>query len=192
MLYKNNMNTSITLHNGLKMPVLGLGTWKSKPGEVEQAVKKALEVGYRHIDCAFGYGNEDEVGKALHYGMTTLKIPRADIFVTSKLWNTFHKPEHVEPAFMRSLKALGLDYLDLYLIHWPIAFANLDGKGNFPTHPDGSVIYDVETHPTDTWLAMEKLVEKGLVKSIGLSNFNSVQIQDIIDKGKVFDDIDYN
>ena len=86
---------------------------------------------------------------------------------------------------MKSLKALGLDYLDLYLIHWPIAFKNLDGKTNFPTHPDGSVIYDVETHPTDTWLAMEKLVEKGLVKSIGLSNFNSVQIQDILDKGKV-------
>jgi len=75
--------------------------------------------------------------------------------------------------------------LDLYLIHWPIAFKNLDGKTNFPTHPDGSVIYDVETHPTDTWLAMEKLVEKGLVKSIGLSNFNSVQIQDILDKGKI-------
>merc|ERR1711971_1343330 len=93
------MNSSITLNNGLKMPLLGLGTWKSKPGEVEAAVKHALKVGYRHIDCAYGYGNESEVGKALEYGLKELKIPREELFVTSKLWNIFHKPEDVELQF---------------------------------------------------------------------------------------------
>lgn len=180
------MNSSVVLNNGLKMPILGLGTWKSKAGEVEAAVKKALEVGYRHIDCAYIYGNENEVGAALKYGLEELQIPRQDLFVTSKLWNIFHKPQDVEEACKRSLKSLGLDYLDLYLIHWPTGFVNLDeGKTNFPTNPDGSVLYDCDTHPTDTYLALEKLVEKGLVKSIGLSNFNSEQIQDILDKGKV-------
>jgi diketogulonate reductase-like aldo/keto reductase len=177
------MESSITLNNGYKMPLLGLGTWKSPPGEVEAAVRKALELGYRHIDCAYGYGNEDEVGKGLKYGLEELKIPREEIFVTSKLWNTFHNPEDVEPVFQKSLKALGLDYLDLYLIHWPVAFKR--GEDNFPKNPDGSVKYDVDIHPTTTWLAMEPLVQKGLVKSIGLSNFNSVQVQDILDKGAV-------
>ena len=101
------------------MPLLGLGTWKSKPGEVETAVKKALEYGYRHIDCAYVYGNEAEVGTALKYAFEEMKIPREEIWVTSKLWNIFHKPEDVEGAVKRSLKMLGLDYLDLYLIHWP-------------------------------------------------------------------------
>lgn len=168
------------------MPILGLGTWKSKPGEVKTAVEKALEAGYRHIDCAYIYGNEAEVGAGLKHGFETLKIPRSEVFVTSKLWNIFHAPQDVEAACKKSLELLGLDYLDLYLIHWPTGFKNLDeGKTNFPTHPDGSVIYDEETHPTDTYLALEKLVEKGLVKSIGLSNFNSEQIQDILDKCKV-------
>jgi len=167
------------------MPLLGLGTWKSKSGEVEAAVKKALEVGYRHIDCAFGYGNEGEVGKALKYGMEELKIPRSEIFVTSKLWNTFHAPQDVEPAFHKSLEALGLEYLDLYLMHWPICFKNLNWTTNFPTNPDGSIIYDLENHPNDTYLAMEKLVEKGLVKSIGVSNFNSKQIEDVLSVCKI-------
>ncbi len=181
------MATSATLNNGLKMPLLGLGTWKSKAGEVEAAVKKALDLGYRHFDCAFVYGNEAEVGAGLKYGLETLKIPREELFVTSKLWNTFHHPEDVEPACKRSLSSLGLAYLDLYLIHWPHGFKR--GGETFPKNEDGTVKYDYDIHPTDTWLAMEKLVEKGLTKSIGLSNFNSVQIKDILEKGKVSYDI---
>ena len=117
--------------------------------------------------------------------MEELKIPRSEIFVTSKLWNAFHVPADVEPAFRKSLEALGLEYLDLYLIHWPIAFKNLNWTTNFPTNPDGSIMYDTETHPNDTYLAMEKLVEMGLTKSIGLSNFNSKQIEDILSVCKV-------
>ena len=130
-------------------------------------------------------GNEGEVGKALKYGMEELKIPRSEIFVTSKLWNTFHAPQDVEPAFHKSLEALGLEYLDLYLMHWPVCFKNLNWTTNFPTNPDGSIIYDLENHPNDTYLAMEKLVEKGLAKSIGLSNFNSKQIEDVLGVCKV-------
>ena len=117
--------------------------------------------------------------------MEELKIPRSEIFVTSKLWNTFHAPQDVEPAFHKSLEALGLEYLDLYLMHWPICFKNLNWTTNFPTNPDGSIIYDLDNHPNDTYLAMEKLVEKGLVKSIGVSNFNSKQIEDVLSVCKV-------
>ena len=130
-------------------------------------------------------GNEGEVGKALKYGIEELKIPRSEIFVTSKLWNAFHAPEDVEPAFKKSLEALGLEYLDLYLMHWPLGFKNLNWTTNFPTNPDGSIIYDLENHPNDTYLAMEKLVEKGWTKSIGLSNFNSKQVEDVLSVCKV-------
>ncbi len=113
--------------------------------------------------------------------MEVLKIPREELFITSKLWNSFHSD--VETGLKLSLTALGLDYLDLYLIHWPHAFKG--GKGAWPIKRDGIIDYDFDTHPTMTWLAMEKLVDKGLVKSIGVSNFNSKQIQDILDKGTV-------
>jgi len=183
---KLGLNTYMVFNNGKKIPVLGLGTWKSKPGEVEAAVKKALEVGYRHIDCAHAYGNEGEVGRALKFGMEKLKIPRKDLFITSKLWNTFHQPEDVEPAFSTSLKNLGLDYLDLYLIHWPIGFKKPeDITVNMPKDAKGDLIYD-PVHPTETYLAVEKLVEKGLCKSIGLSNFNAAQIEDVLKRGKIF------
>ena len=148
-------------------------------------MKKALEVGYRHIDCACIYGNEGEVGTALKYGLEELKIPREDLFITSKLWNTFHNPDDVEPACKKSLELLGLDYLDLYLIHWPTAFKKVDETTLFPKNPDGSMVYDLSVSPTETWLAMEKLLAKGLVKSIGVSNFNSKQISDVLEKGTV-------
>jgi len=161
------------------MPILGLGTWKSKPGEVSAAVTHAIKSGYRHIDCAAVYGNEKEVGEGIKQG----GVDRKDLFIVSKLWNTKHHPEDVEGACRESLADLGIDYLDLYLIHWPVAFERGDNK--FPKNEDGTVRYDVDIHPTDTWLAMEKLVEKGLVKAVGVSNFNSEQIQDIINKGKI-------
>jgi len=173
------MDTSLTLNNGMKMPFLGLGTWKSKPGEVESAVEHALRTGYRHLDCAAFYGNEVEVGA----GIVASGVPRSEIFITSKLWNTKHHPDDVEAACRKTLEDLGLDYLDLYLIHWPVAFQR--GEDALPKNEDGTVAYDTEIHPTTTWFAMEKLVEKGLTKSIGLSNFNSAQIADVLEKGSV-------
>uniref|UniRef100_A0A8C6PUD5 alcohol dehydrogenase (NADP(+)) n=1 Tax=Nothobranchius furzeri TaxID=105023 RepID=A0A8C6PUD5_NOTFU len=172
------MASFVTLSSRQRMPIIGLGTWKSSPGQVKQAVLAALECGYRHIDCAAAYGNEQEVGEALAQWVGPGKaLQRDDVFVTSKLWNTMHDPEDVEEACRTSLDHLGLSYLDLYLIHWPIAFQR--GTELMPRREDGSICYS-DTHYRDTWTAMEKLVDKGLVKAIGLSNFNARQIDDII------------
>lgn len=170
------MSSFVTLSTGQRMPLVGLGTWKSAPGQVKQAVLAALDCGYRHIDCAAAYGNEQEVGEALALRLGKA-LRREDVFVTSKLWNTKHHPEDVEEACRTSLSDLGLSYLDLYLMHWPMAFQR--GKELMPRRKDGSVCYS-DTHYRDTWKAMESLVDKGLVKAIGLSNFNARQIDDII------------
>eukprot|EP00911_Craspedida_sp_UC1_P002732 UC1_evm2s2005 len=176
--------TTVKLHTGAEMPLVGLGTWKSKPGQVEAAVEAALEAGYRHIDCAACYGNEKEVGTAFSkvFGKEGGAIKREDVFVTSKLWNSDHHPDDVEGACKQTLADLGLEYLDLYLVHWPHAFAR--GLGKFPKREDGSVIYDFDIPLLDTWHAMEKLVEAGLVKAIGLSNYNSEQIKEIVTGAK--------
>jgi len=173
-----------TLPSGAAMPLIGLGTWKSAPGEVAKAVEHALKVGYRHIDGAFVYGNESEVGAGLKAAFDKGYCKREEVFVTSKLWNTFHAPEAVEGACRKTLELLGLDYLDLYLIHWPTAFVNGEDGNLFPKTEDGVLKY-VDINPTETYLAMEKLVELGLAKDIGVSNFNSEQLQDVLDKGKI-------
>ena len=130
----SEFKNALLLNNGLKMPLLGLGTWKSKPGEVAKAVEHALKSGYQHLDCAACYGNENEVGN----GIKNSGVKREDIFVTSKLWNNKHHPDDVESACRQTLKDLGLDYLDLYLIHWPHAFAR--GEEKFPRTAAGDVV----------------------------------------------------
>ncbi|XP_052455653.1 aldo-keto reductase family 1 member A1-B [Carassius gibelio] len=173
-----SMNDFAVLSTGQKMPLVGLGTWKSELGQVKQAVIWALQSGYRHIDCAPIYGNETEVGEAFQEMMGPEKgIRREDVFVTSKLWNTKHHPDDVEPSLLKTLEDLKLEYLDLYLMHWPHAYQR--GDNPFPRKEDGTLWFNNIDYKL-TWAAMEKLVGKGLVRAIGLSNFNSRQIDDIL------------
>ncbi|CAI2729453.1 unnamed protein product [Schistosoma spindalis] len=168
---------SIRMSNGHSIPVVGLGTWNSPSDLVGEAVKKALEVGYRHLDCAYIYKNEIEVGIALEDSMKSLKLNRDEIFITSKLWHTGHRPENVKSSCESSLKNLRLNYLDLYLIHFPVSFKS--GTSDFPKDENNNLIFDI-VPIEETWKAMENLVDEGLVKSIGLSNFNKRQIDIIL------------
>mgnify|MGYP000103134179 CR=1 FL=1 len=168
----------LTFRNGDTVDAIGLGTWKSEPGEVYNAVREAIKAGYRHIDCAWIYDNEAEIGQAFQDAFEAGDVTREELFVTSKLWNSFHAADDVEPAIQESLKALKLDYLDLYLIHWPIAH-----KPGVKFSPDNTGFAPIEDYPiADTWKAMEALVEKGLTKHIGVSNFNIPKLQDLINK----------
>jgi len=176
------MSQTVKLSDGIEFPLLGLGTWLSKPGEVETAVVAAVEAGYRHIDGAYLYLNEAEVGKALKTLFSSGKVQRKDLIITSKLWNTRHNPINVRPSLMESLDMLGLDYVDIYLIHWPYALQ--PGGAHFPTDADGNLLYE-EVHYLDTWKALEACVDEGLIKTIGLSNFNSLQVQDVLDHCRI-------
>lgn len=169
---------AIRLNTGAEIPQIGLGTWLSKPNEVENAVEIAVRNGYRHLDLAMVYRNQDEVGRALKKVIPSV-VSREQLFITSKLWNSSHQPEVVEAELDETLKQLGLTYLDLYLIHWPAAF--VPGSGLSPLKSDGEVHLDTETPLVDTWNAMIKLLDTGKVKAIGVSNFNIAQIQGIID-----------
>jgi alcohol dehydrogenase (NADP+) len=141
------------------IPALGFGTLIPDAAVTITATRDALEAGFRHFDCAERYRNESEVGEALQAGLAAGGIAREDIFVTTKLWNTNHRPERVEPAFDASLERLRLKYLDLYLIHTPYAFQ--PGAEQDPRDQDGKVLYDHEVTLLDTWRALESLVDGG-------------------------------
>ncbi|EKM81197.1 hypothetical protein AGABI1DRAFT_112884 [Agaricus bisporus var. burnettii JB137-S8] len=170
---------TITLSNGAKMPRIGLGTWQSKPHEVENAVEIAVRNGYRHLDLAMIYQNQDEVGRALKKVIPSV-VKREELFITSKLWNNAHQPDQVENQLDETLKQLGLDYLDLYLIHWPVAFP--PGNGFFPPHSSlkDEVELDTETSLVDTWKAMLAL-PKSKVRAVGVSNFTVEHLKGIFD-----------
>lgn len=144
----------ITLNNGINIPIIGLGTFRAKEKDVYNAIKKALDSGYRHIDTAMIYGNEVEIGRAIKDS----GIPREELFITTKLWNSDQGYETAKKAFDDSLKKLGLEYIDLYLIHW----------------------YKGKEKAADSWKAMEELYEAGQIKSIGVSNFNVNHIEDLL------------
>ncbi|XP_011314057.1 aldose reductase-like [Fopius arisanus] len=172
----------LRFYNGCEIPVLGLGTWKSKVGEVGQAVRYAIDIGYRHIDCALAYGNESEVGEAIRDKISQGVVKRENLFITSKLFNNSHKFESVEKAIRKSLGNLGLEYLDLYLVHWPVAHE--DGDELFPKNPDGSIkLADIDY--LETWRGMEEVHAKGLTRNLGISNFNSEQISRLLANCKI-------
>ncbi|GFG35827.1 hypothetical protein Cfor_07247 [Coptotermes formosanus] len=172
------MAPTVKLSNGLEFPVIGLGTYTASPGEMEQVVKDAIDAGYRHFDTALFYKNEKEVGAAVRAKIAEGVIKREDVFVTTKLWNTHHRPAVVVDTCKKSLRNLGLDYVDLYLIHWPFGFK--EDEDGLPKDENGQLILS-DVDYVDTWKAMEECVELGLTKSIGLSNFNSEQIQRVLD-----------
>ena len=176
------MTKSIPLNNGKAIPTLGLGTWKSEPGKVGAAVEFALENGSRHIDCAAIYMNEPEVGEAFARTFATGEVAREDVFVTSKLWNNKHHPDAVEKACRQTLADLQLEYLDLYLIHWGIAFKPSEEKE--PLDENGRIMTE-KVSIQETWRAMEALVAKGLVKSIGVANFTTIMMLDLLTYAKI-------
>ncbi|KAL0064268.1 hypothetical protein AAF712_008853 [Marasmius tenuissimus] len=155
--------THFTLNSGDKIPSVALGVWRAGKGEVGNAVKTALNAGYRYIDGAWIFNNEEEVGKALKDS----SVPRKDVWLTSKLWNSFHDPKDVEATLDDSLNKLGTDYLDLYLVHWPLAQKKA-GKQ-----------YDKEltSDQYQTWQKLEEMVAKGKVRNIGVSNFTIAKLE---------------
>lgn len=167
---------TIALNDGNTIPAFGLGTWKSKDDSAYHAVKEALKIGYKHIDGAWIYGNEAEVGRAMQESIATGVVKREDFFLTSKLWNSFHAPDDVEVNCRESLKAFGTEYLDLYLMHWPVAFR----PGT--TMPDGNEgFWPLSEVPlAKTFAAMVALKDKGLVKSVGVSNFSISKLEKVL------------
>jgi alcohol dehydrogenase (NADP+) len=176
--------TKIPLNYGAgHMPVLGFGTLIPGQAATVSATRDALDAGFRHFDCAERYRNEREVGDALQAGLASRGIARDEIFVTTKLWNTNHRPERVEPAFEASLDRLRLDYLDLYLIHTPFAFQ--PGEEQDPRDPSGNLLYDPGVTLLDTWKAMESLVDHGRCRAIGLSDIALKELVPIYESARI-------
>jgi aldehyde reductase len=167
------------------MPIVGLGTWLSRPEEVSDAVDVALEVGYRHIDTAFMYENEAAIGKTLKKWFDSGKLKREDVFIVTKLPPIGNRAESVEKFLTASLTALQVEYVDLYLIHSPVGFQD-KGDGNlWPKDETGALLVDLSTDHISLWKAMEAQVDAGRTRSIGLSNFNSRQIARIVKSARI-------
>lgn len=170
------MMTALKFRNNDEMPILGLGTFRSEANEVYNAVFSAIKMGYRHIDCAAAYGNEKEVGNAITEAIVQGLVTREDLWVTSKLWNASHGEKNVIPALNRTLEDLQLDYLDLYLIHWPVALK----KGIEMPEKATDFIPLSEVPLSSTWKGMEAGLEQGLANHIGVSNFNKNHLKAIM------------
>ncbi|XP_060253545.1 dihydrodiol dehydrogenase 3-like isoform X2 [Ovis aries] len=172
----------VKLNDGHFIPILGFGTYAPEEvpkSEALEVTQLAIEVGFRHIDCAHLYQNEGQVGQAIRSKIADGTVKREDIFYTSKLWSTFLQPELVRPALEKSLKNVQLDYVDLYIIHFPLALK--PGEELFPKDENGKMMYD-SVDLCRTWEALEKCKDAGLAKSIGVSNFNHKQLEKILNK----------
>jgi alcohol dehydrogenase (NADP+) len=183
---KKSFMKYFTLENGDKMPSLGLGTWKSAKGEVYNAVRMAIETGYRHFDCAYLYGNEKEIGDAFSDSLKAGDVKREDLWITSKLWNNRHRKEQVKPAFDITLQDLQCGYLDLYLIHWPVVVVD---EIAFPENGSHLVSLN-KTTLTETWEGMIELKASGLTRHIGVSNFSAKKILKIWEDTGVKPEVD--
>ncbi|XP_026333135.1 aldo-keto reductase AKR2E4-like [Hyposmocoma kahamanoa] len=164
---------NVSLSNGVKMPIIALGTYarKAEPGQFRQAVEWAIEAGYRHIDTASVYNNEEEVGEAINNKIKQGLVKREQLFITTKVWNDRHEEKEVVPALKESLARLKMDYVDLYLVHWPVSAT-----------PSGE---DMKIDHMETWRGMEEALKLGLTKSIGVSNFNEEQLTRVVKKATV-------
>ena len=170
--HKEESMLTFSLTGGDRLPALGLGTWKSPPGAVYAAVKEALAIGYRHIDCAPIYQNEPEVGKAIAESIASGMVSRPDLWLTSKLWNNAHAPEQVRPALEKTLADLRVDCLDLFLIHWPVVFRP---GVVFPRRSEDAIALE-EVPISATWQALEDCVARGLTRHIGVCNFSIAKL----------------
>jgi alcohol dehydrogenase (NADP+) len=177
---------ALDFSNGDQLPIVGLGTWKSAPGEVYAAVREAIRIGYRHIDCALVYGNEAEIGNGLRDAIAEGLVTRKELWITSKLWNNSHGRENVAGALSKSLQDLGLAYLDLYLIHWPIPL-----KPTAKSPISGADFLSPAQAPIrSTWEGMEDAVNAGLARHIGVSNFSAKKLREIIDHCRLKPEMD--
>ena len=172
-------------------PMVGLGLWKIPNDVTAQMVYEAIRAGYRHLDSACDYGNEKETGEGIHRAISEGLCTREDLWVTSKLWNTYHRADHVQPALERSLKDLGLKYLDLYLIHFPIALEFVPFERAYPpgwffdARAAKPCMHPAQVPMMETWQAMERLVDAGLVRQIGVANFNISLLRELLCQARI-------
>jgi aldehyde reductase len=179
------MKTHVEFFNGQKMPIVGLGLWQAtNPGELETAVDEALKAGYRHFDTAYNYENEDVFGKILKKWLDSGKVKREELFITTKLPLIAMQPNRVEEFLNKSLTALQLSYVDLYLVHCPIGLQYVSDTDLFP-RKDGQLLLDNTTDLVGIWKAMEKQVDAGRAKAIGISNYNSEQIERTLKNARI-------
>jgi len=172
---------SVVLSNEVKMPIIGLGTWKSNKNSVYTTIRWALKLGYNHIDTASIYNNEEEIGQALFDAMKEDNIKREDLFIVTKLWNNAHLKEDVKEAMDESLKKLRLDYVDLYLMHWPVA----QKKESIMPLEDEDMLFISDAPIIDTWKEMEELYRLGKTKAIGVANFGVKRLEKLINEAEI-------
>lgn len=183
--------TTISLADGGQIPSVGLGMWKIPKPKCPTVVREAIGMGYRHLDCACDYGNESEVGEGLASAIADGIVSRDDVWVTSKLWNTYHRPDHVRPAVERTLQDLRLEQLDLYHVHFPICLEFVPFEKRYPPEwfydPDADQpsMKPVQVPIRETWAAMEELVDAGLVKRIGVCNFGVSLLRDLLSQCRI-------